>query len=187
MAEVEEEKLLTNKRTAACFGVIVSLAVLASCAGDSSGGGTATSAPVTSASAAQALAAPTKGLPPVNTTAAQALLSPDQTLQAVNFAETGTTTISGKIVGYRSVAYAVPARAGQTLTVTMATASTSAYFNVRDVRDQSGAAVHIGETAGQRAVIAVPADTTYLIDPFLVRAVARRGSTADYTLTISRQ
>ena len=177
---------MTNNRLPACLGMILSLAVLTSCAGDSSGG-TATSTPLPSAPVTQAPAAAVKGLPPVNTAAAQALLSPDQTLQTVNFTEAGTTTVSGKIVGYQSVAYAVPARAGQTLTVTMSTASTSAYFNVKDVRDQSGAAVHIGETAGPRAVIAVPADTTYLIDPFLVRAVARRGSTADYTLTITRQ
>lgn len=178
--------MVTNKRAAAYFGVMVSLAVLTSCGGGSSGG-TATGTPTPSAPVAQAPVVATKALPPVNTAAAQALLSPDQTLQTVNFAETGTTTVSGKIVGYKSVAYAVPARAGQTLTVTMATASTSAYFNVRDVRDQSGAAVHIGETGGPRAMISVPADTTYLIDPFLVRAVARRGSTADYTLTITRQ
>jgi hypothetical protein len=135
----------------------------------------------------QAPAAPAKGLPPVNTAAAQALLSPDQMLQTVNFPEAGTTTVAGKIEGYRAAAYAVPAMAGQTLTVVMTTRSTSAYFNVRDVRDQSGAAIHRGESDGLTATIRVPADTTYLIDPYLVRAVARRGSTADYTLTITRQ
>ena len=178
---------MTNNRLTACFGLMLSLAVLASCAGGSSGG-TAASTPVPSATVAQAApAAAAKGLPPVNTAAAQALLSPDQTLQTVNFPEAGTTTVSGKIAGYKSVAYAVPAKAGQTLTVTMTTRSTPAYFNVRDVRDQSGAAVHRGETDGQKATIAVPADTTYLIDPFLERAVARRGSSADYTLNITRQ
>jgi hypothetical protein len=37
-----------------------------------------------------------------------------------------------------------------------------------------------------KATISVPADI-YLIDPFLNRAVARSGKTADYQLTISRQ
>lgn len=164
-------------------GLFASLLVLSACGGGSSGGhATATSAPV-----ATAAPAASKGLPAVDTAAAQAMLSPDQTLQTLNFPETGTTTVTGRIAGYKSVVYAVPAKAGQTLTVTMATASTSAYFNVKDVRDQSGAAVHRGEVDGAKATIAVPADTTYLIDPFLVRAVARRGSTADYTLTITRQ
>ena len=171
-------------RTVPLAAAILALGALSACGGGSSGG---TTAPMTTAPVAQAPAAAARGLPAVNTQAAQALLTPEQTLQVVNFPETGTTTVSGRIVGYQSTAYAVPARAGQTLTVTMSTASTSAYFNVKDVRDQSGAAVHIGETAGPRAAIAVPADTTYLIDPFLVRAVARRGSTADYTLTITRQ
>jgi hypothetical protein len=165
---------------------MLSLAVVAGCSGGSSGG-TSASTPVPSAPVTQAPAAPAKGLPSVNTAAAQALLSPDQTLQVVSFPDTGTTTVSGRIEGYKSVAYAVPAKAGQTLTVTMTTRSTSAYFNVKDVRDQSGAGVHGGEVDGPKATIAVPADTTYLIDPFLVRAVARRGSTADYTLTITRQ
>lgn len=163
-------------------GLVVSLLVLSACAG-----GSTSSTPAPSSTSGAPVHAAAKGLPAVDTAAAQALLSPDQTLQTVSFAETGTTTISGRIVGYTSVAYAVPARAGQTLTVVISTASTSAYFNVKDVRDQSGAAVHRGEMDGAKATIAVPADTTYVIDPYLVRAVARRGSAADYTLTISRQ
>jgi hypothetical protein len=167
--------------------LIISIVLLSACAGGSSGGTGATTAPAPAAPAVQAPAAPAKALPSVDTAAAQALLSPDQTLQTVSFPETGSTTVSGKIVGSKSVAYAVPAKAGQTLTVSLATKSTSAYVNVKDVRDQSGAAVHRGEIDGPKATIRVPADTTYLIDPFLVRAVARRGGTADYTLTIGRQ
>lgn len=176
-------------RATVFIGVFSSFALLCGCTGGSSAGsGTTPPAVASSTPVAQAqVAAAPKGLPAVDTAAAQALLSPDQTLQTVSFPETGTTSVTGKIVGYKSVAYAVPAMAGQTLTVTMTTRSTSAYFNVRDVRDRSGAAVHSGEADGLKATIAVPADTTYLIDPYLVRAVARRGSTADYTLTIGRQ
>jgi hypothetical protein len=163
---------------------ILVLGVLTACTGGSSGGGKTMAPPAVPQP--QATAVP-QGLPAVNTAAAQALLSADQTLQTVSFPDTGTTTVSGRIDGYKSVAYAVPARTGQTLTVTMTTPSTSASFNVRDVRDQSGQAVHRGDVDGLTATVAVPADTTYLIDPYLVRAVARRGSTADYTLTISRK
>ncbi len=169
------------------------LPLLSACAGGSYGGAATTTAPTAPAATtatsplAQAAAAATKELPTIDTAAAEALLSPDQTLQIVNFASTGSTTVSGKIVGYKSTVYAVQAIAGQTLTVTMTTPSDSAYFNVKDVRDQSGAAVHRGDVDGAKATVSVPASTTYLIDPFLVRAVARRGSSADYTLTISRQ
>lgn len=171
-----------------------SVALLAGCAGGSSTATTTTSrmaeaaAPgMKEAASAATDAAIKSALPTVDTTAAQALLSPDETLQTVSFPETGSTTVSGKIEGYKSTVYAVPAVAGQTLSVEMTTKSTSAYFNVKDVRDTSGAAVHSGETEGAKATISVSADTTYLIQPFLVRAVARRGSTADYTLTISRK
>lgn len=175
------------------FSLFLVVAFVSACSGGSSGGsGAATSlptpsAPTTAPAAVPAQASVAKALPTVDTAAAQSLLSQDQTLQAVNFAEAGSTTVSGTIQGYKSVAYAVPAKAGQTLTVKMTTTSTSAYFNVRDVRDQSGAAVHRGEIDGSEAIISVPADTTYLIDPYLVRAVARRGSTATYTLTITRK
>ena len=174
------------------FGLFLVVAFVSACSGGSSGGsGAATSLPTPSAPpTAPAVPAQTsvaKALPTVDTAAAQSLLSQDQTLQAVSFADSGSTTVSGTIQGYKSVAYAVPAKAGQTLTVKMTTTSTSAYFNVRDVRDQSGAAVHRGEIDGSEAIISVPADTTYLIDPYLVRAVARRGSTASYTLTITRK
>ena len=174
------------------FGLFLVVAFVSACSGGSSGGtGATTSLPTssapTAAPAVPAQASVAKALPTVDTAATQSLLSQDQTLQAVNFAESGSTTVSGTIQGYKSVAYAVPAKAGQTLTVKMTTTSTSAYFNVRDVRDQSGAAVHRGEIDGSEAIISVPADTTYLIDPYLVRAVARRGSTATYTLTITRK
>ena len=70
----------------------------------------------------------------------------------------------------------------------MDTPSDSTYFNIQDARDQSGAAVFAGENATARyASIRASADATYVIRPFLNRAVARRGSTTNYTLKIERQ
>lgn len=128
------------------------------------------------------------GLPMIDTAAAQRLLSPDETLQTLNFAESGSQIVSGQIVGRQSSSYAIPLRAGQTLDVTMDTPSDSTYFNIQDARDQSGAAVFAGENATARyASIRASADATYVIRPFLNRAVARRGSTTNYTLKIERQ
>lgn len=127
------------------------------------------------------------GLPSIDTAAAQRLLSPDETLQTLNLPATGGQTVTGRVEGYRSAAYAIPLRAGQTLDVTMDTPSDSAYFNIQDAKDQSGAAVFAGETAAARyASIRASSDATYVIRPFLNRAVARRGSTANYTLKIER-
>ncbi len=131
---------------------------------------------------------PSLGMPAVNTAAAQRLLSPDETLQTLDFPASGTQTLSGRIEGYKSAAYALPIRKGQRLDVTMTTPSTSAYFNIVDARDASGAALFAGETAGTNtATLRATEDATYVLRPYLVRAVARRGSSADYTFRIERQ
>lgn len=129
----------------------------------------------------------TSGLPSIDTAAAQRLLSPEETLQSLNFADSGSQVVSGRIVGRQSPSYAVPVRAGQQLDVTMDTPSDSAWFNIQDVRDQSGAAVFAGEaTAAHYGSVRAASDTTYVIRPYLNRGVARRGASADYTLKIER-
>ena len=121
-----------------------------------------------------------------DTKAAQALLSPDETLAVLEVPLGQKKTIDkGVIKGYKSDAYAVAVPAGATLHVEMKTKSTSAYFNVHDVKDQSGAAVHRGEYDSAVASIQAEQPGTYLIRPFLVRAVARRGSTAEYSIAVS--
>lgn len=128
------------------------------------------------------------GLPQVDMAAAQRILTPDETLQTIDFPESGTKTVSGRIEGYKSVAYAMPIRKGQRLEVTMDTKSTSAYFNIIDTKDTSGAALFAGEMNNTRtALIRATEDATYVLRPYLNRAVARRGSSADYTFKIERQ
>jgi hypothetical protein len=128
------------------------------------------------------------GLPSVDTAAAQRILSPDETLQTLDFPASGTKTVSGRIQGYKTVAYALPVSKGQRLEVQMDTPSSSAYFNIYDAKDTSGAALFAGEREGTNtALIRVAEDATYVIRPYLVRAVARRGSSANYTFKIERQ
>jgi hypothetical protein len=126
-------------------------------------------------------------LPAVNTAAARQLLSPDENLQTLAFPPIGSTTMSGRIEGYSSTAYAVPVAAGQTLTVSMSSPSDNAYFNIHDAADGSGAAVFRGEVSGRTARLTAPAEVTYLIRPFQPRATARRNETADYSITVQRQ
>lgn len=113
-------------------------------------------------------------------------LSPDKTLQRIPVQTGVATTVNGKINGYKANVHAVTIGAGQSLNVKFDTRSTSAYFNVIDGADASGAAVHRGEVAGNVATVTATRPTIYLIQPFLVRAVARRGRSADYTFTITR-
>jgi hypothetical protein len=126
-------------------------------------------------------------LPVVNDTAALSLLSADETLHTLDFPIQGSTTVNGRVVGYQATAYAFPIKAGQSLKISMKTSSDSVYFNIHDVRDQSGAALFAGETENRReANVNVLSNGTLLIRPFLVQAMARRGEAADYTLTIER-
>jgi hypothetical protein len=80
-------------------------------------------------------------------------LSPDETLQRLPVQTGVATTVNGKINGYKTNVYAVTIGAGQSLNVRFDTRSTSAYFNVIDSADGSGAAVHRGEVAGNVATV----------------------------------
>ncbi len=143
------------------------------------GGGTSTPAPQ-----AQAPAAPS--LPTVDTAGAQGLLSPDETLQVVSMPATGSTSVSGTVVGYESNSYAVPVAAGQTLRVDFQPSNTNLYMNIHDTADQSGNAVFGGEADGTNAVLSPSSPTTYLIRPYQPRAMARRNETGSYTIQIAR-
>jgi len=118
--------------------------------------------------------------------AAKAMLSPDETLQSVDFPPQGSRTLHGQIRGYSSTAYAVPVAAGQTLSVTFDSKVNAAGFNVFDVAKPQEA-VHRGEVQGRSATITVPTATTLVIRPFEMRSVARRGTVADYSLTMTRK
>ena len=145
----------------------------------------ASEAPPAPAAAAPAQVAVT--LPAVDTTAVQARLTPDNTLEVLNFDAVGTTTASGEIKGYKAPVYAVPVAAGQTLVVAFKSANTSLYMNVTDAADASGAAVHRGEVDGPNATLTAAKDTTYLLQPFMVRAAARRGESGPFEITVTRK
>ena len=104
----------------------------------------------------------------------------------LNFAQVGTQTVQGVVRGYAAPVYAVPVAKGQTLTVEFAPSNTNLYINVSDAADQSGAALHRGETDGATASLKADRDTTYVIAPYQPRAMARRGENGDFSLTVTR-
>jgi hypothetical protein len=181
----KKDKRPMKNATIFIFGLAV--AGLAGCAAaPHSGSATSAAKPAAGRVAAQSSAAAVV-LPAADKGAAQRLLSADETLQPLYFPATGSTTVSGRIEGYASPAYAVPVAEGQTLIVTMENASDNAYFNVHDAADSSGVAVFRGEVDGRTARISAPRDMTYVIRPFQPRAMARRNETASYTFTIERR
>jgi len=125
-------------------------------------------------------------LPAADAAAAQRLISPDETLQTLSFPAVGSTTVSGNIDGYKTRVYLVPIAKGQTLTVTLQSPSSNAYFNIHDAVDSSGLAVFNGNSGERTARLTAPADMTYVIRPFQPRASARRNEQVPYSFMVSR-
>lgn len=91
--------------------------------------------------------------------------------------------VAGRIKGYDGARYLVRAEAGQTLGVTLNTTNTSTYFNVTAPGKDS--AMFVGSTSGKRFAKKLATSGDHVIDVYLTRNAARRGETANYTLTVS--
>lgn len=108
----------------------------------------------------------------------------DVTVQPLDLGRTGELRlIDGSISGYEMVDYEVTGQASQILYVDMLASNPSAYFNI----SKAGAdeAVFIGSTQGNVANVPLPQAGSYLVRVYLVRAAARRGETAEYSLAVS--
>lgn len=104
--------------------------------------------------------------------------------ETVQFARgTSSRTIKGSIKGYAAVNYVVQANAGQTMTVTVKTSNKSSYFNV--TAPGADTAMFIGSDAGNRFSQKIASSGAYTVNMYLMRNAARRGETANYTLTIA--
>ena len=89
-------------------------------------------------------------------------------------------TLSDTIRGDEIVDYLLSARAGQTMTINLASSNSSNYFNV--TAPGASSALHIGSIAGNRFEGTLPIDGDYTIRVFLMRNAARRDEQADYTI-----
>jgi hypothetical protein len=103
--------------------------------------------------------------------------------EAIQFAR-GTTgaSVSGRITGDQTVDYTLRAKAGQTLHVHLKADSAMAYFNVLPP-GSTGEAVFIGSTLGDTFEGKLDQDGEYTVRVYQMRAGARRGESAQYTLT----
>lgn len=94
-----------------------------------------------------------------------------------------SATMRGTIRGYDTVDYIVGARAGQNMTVSLQTSSTSAYFNVLPPRSQE--AIFNGSNTGSRFDGRLRDSGDYRVRVYLMRNAARRGERATYNLTVA--
>ena len=102
----------------------------------------------------------------------------------VQFAKgASSATVKGTIKGDQTVDYMVRARAGQTMSVKLATRHGANYFNVLPPGSDD-VAIFVGSSGGNEWSGALPADGEYKLRVYLMRSAARRNESAAYTLTV---
>ena len=119
------------------------------------------------------------------TTAGLALAQPamGQQQTVVSFAKgTSSQTLKGSIKGDQDHSYLVDARAGQTMTVTLASTKGSAEMNVWAPGNDT--AISLGADDPYKVTVVLPTSGRYKVQVYQMRASARRGETANYTLTV---
>ena len=94
-----------------------------------------------------------------------------------------SATVQDSLKGDATIDYTLRARAGQTMRVTLTTSNGANYFNVLPPGSDD-VAIFIGSTEGNEWSGTLPADGEYKIRVYLMRSAARRGETANYTLTV---
>jgi hypothetical protein len=111
--------------------------------------------------------------------------SEDETrVEAVHFAKGASSrTITGTIRGWQAVEYRLGARAGQTMKVTLQSDNSANFFNV--TAPGTDTALFIGADQGNHFSGSLPTDGTYKVLVYLMRNEARRGESADYSLSFS--
>ncbi len=91
-------------------------------------------------------------------------------------------TLRDTVVGYGGVDYLVRVRAGQRLAATLDTDNPSAYLNIK--ARGSSEALFNGSIDGNVGDVIVPSGGDYIVEVYLMRNAARRGESADFSLTV---
>lgn len=94
-----------------------------------------------------------------------------------------SASIKGQIRGNSSVDYVVAAQAGQTMTITLTTSNTAAFFNVTAPGTKT--AMFDGSVLGNEFKAKLPLGGDYTVNVYLAPEAARKNQTANYTLAIS--
>ena len=96
---------------------------------------------------------------------------------------TRSATIEGSIKGGQTIDYTLRARAGQTMSVMLATKHGANYFNVLPP-GSNDEALFVGSSGGNEWTGVLPADGEYKVRVDLMRSAARRNEAANYTLKV---
>ena len=96
----------------------------------------------------------------------------------------GAASATGQIQGNGSVQYQLAAEPGLPLTVQLASSNPSNHFNVE--REGTAEAICQGALTGNVCMFRTEPGARYVVDVFLMRHAARRGESAQYTLSIAQ-
>lgn len=103
--------------------------------------------------------------------------------ETVHFAPgTSGSTIKSRVKGYDSVQYSLGVKAGQRMSVQLDSKNASLYFNI--TAPGASEALYNSSIDGNGTSVTIPSSGKYIIDVYLMRNAARRGETANYTLTL---
>lgn len=91
--------------------------------------------------------------------------------------------IKGTIKGDQTIDYTLRARAGQTMSVKLATKNSANYFNVLPPGSHDEA-LFVGSSSGNEWKGVLPFDGEYKVRVYLMRSAARRNEVAGYTLSV---
>ncbi len=106
-----------------------------------------------------------------------------QQVVPVTFAKgKSSATLTGSIKGDQDRTYTVDAKAGQKMTVTLKSTKGSAEMNI--FAPGNDTAISLGATDPYNVTTVLPATGRYRVQVYQMRAAARRGEVANYTLTI---
>ncbi|MCL6261926.1 hypothetical protein [Craterilacuibacter sp. RT1T] len=104
--------------------------------------------------------------------------------RAVQFAKgKSSATINDTIKGDLTIDYTLRARAGQTMSVKLATKNGANYFNVLPP-GSNDEALFVGSSSGNEWTGVLPDEGEYKVRVYLMRSAARRNEVANYTLTV---
>lgn len=93
------------------------------------------------------------------------------------------TVVTDILFGDETLDLTLDAKAGSSLNVTLTSKHPQAYFNVLPPGSQE--AIFVGSVSGGNFSGTLPADGTYTLRVYLMRAAARRSETADVELAVS--
>jgi hypothetical protein len=104
--------------------------------------------------------------------------------RAVQFKKgASSATMTGTLVGDKTVDYKLRARAGQVMSVKLKTSNASNYFNVLPPGSKDEA-IFVGSSDGNEWSGTLAADGEYTIRVYLMRNAARRNEKANFTLAV---